>query len=119
MKGAFFCEYNDSPMNALYYSIGYYFELKRNTPVWITIKPHVSHYHQGKASLHDRRIRNRLFLDQAFNNLDVRLFLFEVVKESSRRLIHISSERSGHVRFRFLCSCCSNLARLEIGFALG
>ena len=48
MKGAFFCEYNDSPMQALYYSIAYAFELKRNTPIWITIKPVLSRYHQGK-----------------------------------------------------------------------
>jgi hypothetical protein len=51
MKGAFFCEYNDSPMQALYYSIAYAFELKRNTPIWITIKPVISRYHQGKLSL--------------------------------------------------------------------
>ncbi len=51
MKGAFFCEYSDSPPDALYFSIGYSFEIKRNTPIWITIEPTISHYHSGRQTL--------------------------------------------------------------------
>ena len=53
MKGAFFCEYFDSPNDALYFSIGYSFELKRPTPIWIVIEPVLSYYHQGRESLLD------------------------------------------------------------------
>ena len=49
MKGAFFCEYFDSPTDALYFTIGYSFEIKKNTPVWITLEPTISsRYHPGR-----------------------------------------------------------------------
>ncbi|CAF3911899.1 unnamed protein product, partial [Adineta steineri] len=80
IKGAFFCEYFDSPTDALYFSIGYSFEIKKNTSVWITLKPTTSPYHAGSL----------------FKNLDVRLLLFEKLPRSTeRRLIQISSARSG------------------------
>jgi hypothetical protein len=51
MKGAFFCEYTDSTTDALYFSIGYSFQVKQNTPIWITIEPTISRYHSGLQSL--------------------------------------------------------------------
>lgn len=83
MKGAFFCEYFDSPIDALYFTIGYSFELKKNTPVWITLEP---------------KIGSRYHPDSTFKNLDVRLLLFEKLpKTRERRLRYISSDRSGTV----------------------
>lgn len=79
-KGAFFCEYFDSPLDAIYWSIGYSFELKRNTSIWITIETKISPYHKNTL----------------FKNLDMRLFLFETMSHSTeKRLLHISSEQIG------------------------
>ncbi|CAF3451160.1 unnamed protein product [Rotaria sp. Silwood1] len=81
MKGAFFCEYFDSPADALYFSIGYSFEIKKDTPIWITLEPTISRYHK----------------DLSFKNIDVRILLFEKVPRSTeRRLLYMSSERSGN-----------------------
>ncbi|UJR30828.1 hypothetical protein I4U23_018345 [Adineta vaga] len=80
IKGAFFCEYFDSPNDALYFSIGYSFEIKKSTPIWIILEPTISKYHK----------------DSLFKNLDVRLLLFEKSPRSNeRRLIHISSMQWG------------------------
>ncbi|CAF4038725.1 unnamed protein product, partial [Rotaria sp. Silwood1] len=81
MKGAFFCEYFDSPADALYFSIGYSFEIKKDTPIWITLEPTISRYHKNLS----------------FKNIDVRILLFEKVPRSTeRRLLYMSSERSGN-----------------------
>lgn len=48
MKGAFFCEHPDSSNDALYFTIGYSFELKRPTPIWMVVEPIVSYYHHGR-----------------------------------------------------------------------
>ncbi|CAF0850580.1 unnamed protein product [Adineta ricciae] len=80
IKGAFFCEYYDSPNDALYFSIAYSFEIKRPTPVWAIVEPTLSRYHK----------------DSLFKNLDIRILLYEKSPHSEkRRLIDISSLRWG------------------------
>ncbi|CAF1240094.1 unnamed protein product [Rotaria sordida] len=87
MKGAFFCEYFDSPVDALYFSIGYSFEIKKDAPIWITVEPIISRYHA----------------DSSFKNIDVRILLFEKRPRSTeRRLLHMSSERFGHKSYLHL-----------------
>ncbi|CAF2879999.1 unnamed protein product [Rotaria sp. Silwood2] len=81
MKGAFFSEYFDSPTDVLYFTIGYSFEIKKDAPIWITLEPTISRYHA----------------DSSFQNIDVRILLFEKLPRSTeRRLLYMSSERSGH-----------------------
>ncbi|CAF4780987.1 unnamed protein product [Rotaria sp. Silwood1] len=87
MKGAFFCEYFDSPVDALYFSIGYSFDIKKDAPIWITVEPMISRYHA----------------DLSFKNMDIRILLFEKRPHSTeRRLLHMSSERSGYKSYLHL-----------------
>lgn len=61
MKGAFFCEYFDSPNDALYFSNGYSFELKRNTPIWITVEPTVTSRYQTGIYIYIDSMNNLMF----------------------------------------------------------
>ncbi|CAF3533242.1 unnamed protein product [Rotaria socialis] len=79
MKGAFFCEFSDSPTDVLYFSIGYSFELKTPGSISISLEPTISRYHK----------------DSSFKNLDVRILVFKKQPRSiERRLLHMSSARS-------------------------
>ncbi|CAF4809047.1 unnamed protein product, partial [Rotaria magnacalcarata] len=46
MKGAFFCEFSDSPTDVVYFSIGYSFELKKPGSISISLEPIISRYHK-------------------------------------------------------------------------